>query len=251
MFNLNLSSYKIFYLVWFISFSFWGQRAQVQRLQLLKWFFVHQKINYTCTQFNPCLPNCSAICGLWTTIECKEFNFACLFQISVGLYFCATVSAIWACAWPGHIWAAAVQTCPRFFLPTADTVNELFACVLFDAFFDTYTNLFYPVIDVKLESDWFPSQEINYSEYMMDNSNDICYIWDFRTERTRWLLTVSFLCTCCQMFSKQNSLLLFSSFSVSSWLYNQTWPQRWPFALALLTPTIQLADVFNIVLQTP
>ena len=92
MFNLNLSSYKIFYLVWFISFSFWGQRAQVQRLQLLKWFFVHQKINYTCTQFNPCLPNCSAICGLWTTIECKVFNFACLFQISVGLYFCATVS---------------------------------------------------------------------------------------------------------------------------------------------------------------
>ena len=63
---------KIF--IRFGSFPFWGERAQVQRLQLLKWLFfvlVHQVINYTCTEFNPCLPNCNVICGLWTTVECK------------------------------------------------------------------------------------------------------------------------------------------------------------------------------------
>ena len=87
--------------------------------------------------------------------SCVSFpNLSCL------VFLHNRVSAIWACAWPGHIWAAAVQTSPSIFLPAADTVNELFACVLFDAFFDAYTNLFIPVINIKLGTNWFLSKKL-------------------------------------------------------------------------------------------
>ena len=87
--------------IWFGSFPFCGERAQVQRdCKLSKWLFllVHQKWSITLALNSiPVYQSANAVCGLWITIDCKVFNLPILGRL---VFLRNRVSAIWACAWP-------------------------------------------------------------------------------------------------------------------------------------------------------